>query len=538
MISVGKHVRRLLPTSSSWPSLPDWPPDLFCVAASLVQASGLYAHPRYVAGWRKRRFFGGSYVDTVRKVGGAWRASRKLEGEPRRIVESCWADLKAHRGEPVSRVRVSHCGWWDSALYLMSIADEASRRIGFGRTAGFPHAEAVLREYERWEDDGRKSPIQLPYSLAKRVPADAMCVLPKTRTPQTGCTVRSLSHHLALLPPAGDLRCAWLPGNLTSPTEDRFNLLLVPFPYNVRDDAISAAPHPKRGDGYFALQQTWLPGANEFAEFIRKLIWQARRRGVRVDGVVLPEASLSRAVAEEVVARLADEGLELFVAGVLEEGKDGAFNLAFLVPRFEGKVHYVIEQAKHHRWKLNKDQIDWYGLPLDSSREWWEKIDIAYRTLCFHVFRHGACLTTLICEDLARIDPVQTAIRAVGPNLVIALLMDGEQLLHRWSARYATVLADDPGSAVLTLTCVGMVRRGTKKTSQRSWSVGLWREPGTPTQQLRLPRTAHGLILRLKAQLKEEMASDGRGDGGGAVEITLESVECARHPNPPLWARL
>jgi hypothetical protein len=48
---------------------------------------------------------------------------------------------------------------------------------------------------------------------------------------------------------------------------------------------------------------------------------------------------------------------------------------------------------------------------------------------------------------------------AIGPNLVIALLMDGPQLENRWPARYATVLAEDPGSAVLTVTSLGMVRR-------------------------------------------------------------------------------
>jgi len=73
-------------------------------------------------------------------------------------------------------------------------------------------------------------------------------------------------------------------------------------------------------------------------------------------------------------------------------------------------------------------------------------------TCTFYVFRYGMSMATLICEDLARIDPVQTVIRAIGPNLVIALLMDGPQWQRRWSGRYATVLADDPGSAVLSVT--------------------------------------------------------------------------------------
>jgi 5-methylcytosine-specific restriction enzyme A len=55
--------------------------------------------------------------------------------------------------------------------------------------------------------------------------------------------------------------------------------------------------------------------------------------------------------------------------------------------------------------------------------------------------------------------------RSVGPNLVVALLMDGPQLTARWPARYASVLADDPGSSVLTLTSLGMCLRSRSTTA-------------------------------------------------------------------------
>ena len=56
-------------------------------------------------------------------------------------------------------------------------------------------------------------------------------------------------------------------------------------------------------------------------------------------------------------------------------------------------------------------------------------------------------------------EPAAELIRAVGPNLLIALLMDGPQLSNRWPARYAAVLAEDPGTSVLTLTSLGMAER-------------------------------------------------------------------------------
>jgi hypothetical protein len=67
--------------------------------------------------------------------------------------------------------------------------------------------------------------------------------------------------------------------------------------------------------------------------------------------------------------------------------------------------------------------------------------------------------SVLICADLARQDPAADLIRAVGPNLLIALLMDGPQLSHRWPARYAAVPAEDPGTSVQTLTSLGMAER-------------------------------------------------------------------------------
>src|SRR5262249_21293110 len=127
----------------------------------------------------------------------------------------------------------------------------------------------------------------------------------------------------------------------------------------------------------------------------------------------------------------------------------------------DGDILAQWEQSKHHRWKLEGSQINRYrlGKVLDPDLYWWEHIDLAPRCVDFRVFRPGASLATLVCEDLARIDPVQTVIRAVGPNLVVALLMDGPQKTSRWAARYATVLADDPGCAVLSLSSLGLLRR-------------------------------------------------------------------------------
>jgi len=51
-------------------------------------------------------------------------------------------------------------------------------------------------------------------------------------------------------------------------------------------------------------------------------------------------------------------------------------------------------------------------------------------------------MCALVCEDLARPDPVANIVRAVGPNLVIALLMDGPQT--KVTFRQACMTPDSP----------------------------------------------------------------------------------------------
>src|SRR5205807_9329887 len=116
------------------------------------------------------------------------------------------------------------------------------------------------------------------------------------------------------------------------------------------------------------------------------------------------------------------------------------------------------EQGKHHRWCLYRAQIEQYGFQrsLNPLVNWWENIRLAPRKLGFLAISSWLTLCHVICEDLARLDPVDQLIRSVGPNLLIALLQDGPQLRSRWGARYATVYAEDPGTSILTVTSLGM----------------------------------------------------------------------------------
>jgi hypothetical protein len=163
---------------------------------------------------------------------------------------------------------------------------------------------------------------------------------------------------------------------------------------------------------------------------------------------------------------------------------------------------------------------------LAPDKLWWECVAINDRCLTFVALEPWLTVCVLICEDLARQDPIAEVVRAVGPNLVVALLMDGPQLASRWSARYSLVLADDPGSSVLTLTNAGMVDlcRGPGRVLD-SRCVALWQDAvnGRPLEII-LPANAAGLVLSLRVDQVEEFTADGRTDEQAAGQPVLASV--------------
>ena len=162
---------------------------------------------------------------------------------------------------------------------------------------------------------------------------------------------------------------------------------------------------------------------------------------------------------------------------------------------------------------------------LDPAKLWWESIDLPVRTAQVVDVGGGATIAPLICEDLARLDEVADVLRRVGPSLVIALLLDGPQLPQRWPARYATVLADEPGSAVLTLTAFGMVARSRPPGRRRSRAVALWSAPGTGLHQLDLAPGAKGIAITLSLGSDTVWTADGRCHRDSTPVLALRGVE-------------
>ncbi|HEX6138904.1 MAG TPA: hypothetical protein VF013_00385, partial [Candidatus Limnocylindria bacterium] len=183
-------------------------------------------------------------------------------------------------------------------------------------------------------------------------------------------------------------------------------------------------------------------------------------------------------------------------------------------------------QPKHHRWCLDGPQLRQYHLTraLDPGRRWWEAIELPPRTVEIIDLGNGATTAPLVCEDLARMDEVADVLRRIGPTLVMALLLDGPQLPQRWPCRYATVLADEPGSAVMTLTSLGMALRSQPPGTRRSRVVAMWSDPTGGLRQIALDPGASAVLLRAAVELKTVWTADGRRHERSTPSITLSEI--------------
>jgi hypothetical protein len=267
------------------------------------------------------------------------------------------------------------------------------------------------------------------------------------------------------------------------------------------------------GYGFFCYEPSPLTA---LIDDVRNVLRRAQDLVGHVDGVIYPELAMNVAEHEQLRNAVVEKNMFL-VSGVskLSEGSGFGRNyLLFDLPLSE-KHFTTIEQPKHHRWCLDKSQILQYGIGgnLDPSVRWWEHVAVEDRCLTFVAMRPWLTTCVLICEDLARQDPIAEIVRAIGPNLVIALLMDGPQLRSRWSARYATVLADDPGSSVLTLTSLGMAMLSRPSGRSGSRVVALWKDASTPeAREIELSEGAVGIVLNLSVEYLNEWSADGRDD--------------------------
>jgi hypothetical protein len=263
--------------------------------------------------------------------------------------------------------------------------------------------------------------------------------------------------------------------------------------------------------------------------YVRGALKIARERGTPAHAVVLPEAAIVPEEVGPLEEVLREYGAILLATGVREAGESPADlgrNYAHIGLWNDGAWNRL-RVDKHHRWFLDPSQIKQYGLShvLTTGKVWWDAITIPSRKVTILDVGGGTTISVLICEDVARLDEVAEVLRYVGPTFVIALLLDGPQLATRWSARYASVLADDPGSAVLTLTSLGMATRCQYEGQSGCRVIALWKDPERGLHEIAVDEGANGVLLTLGELRKTVWTADGRCHPGTTPRLVLQGVD-------------
>jgi predicted amidohydrolase len=514
-----------------------WPPDTFALTSAVLGRTGAYRHVISAPASQDVKWQG-----QAEKAAIAWagQVSRNLSvREPEEALPSpdstILQEVVGRISELAPRVSLDDLRTLDdnqqaqrfaeALLQLHAIADEAC--TGFGvlgsmrATSALAHCLANL--------------LLTAKGSLSRLPKHAGIVLPKLRTPQQGLTLRSLSHHVTYH--VTEVEVMWRAMPWPNVEENTINILAVPWPPEVR--TLHFQPRedtfqPVRYFSYRPAEDTTLPLPTDR---ITALVKQIEEAHCRIHLVVFPESSLTVPEYLDLLAALKEarqsgsiSRVPMVLAGVHRENGSEDFNEVRLAAYFAQRW-YELSQRKHHRWRLDRNQIRQYGLEgrLATARGWYENITLGQRRLTFLAPNGWLALSPLICEDLAQLEPVSELIRGVGPTLLVSLLADGPQIPQRWSARYASVFADDPGTAVLTLSSLGMVSKSKKlepglQTDELNRTVALWKDHVMGWQAIELPKNCDAVMLTISSDLCEEFTADGRGDHQSAATFKFEGV--------------
>jgi hypothetical protein len=499
-----------------------WPPDVFALTSMLLKRTGIYRYavsPYPYPGAKPKRCIWLDKNNEAAKTSLEWYkwilGLSDVFPESLQKSKEILFDEKNKLNLYDYNLPPETC---TAILHLHAVADTACANFGL------PSATGVYINQIHFLAN---TLLGLAGTLS-RLPKRHGVVLPKMRAPQSGLTLRSFSHHLTFHQSEMDIHWRTIPWNYQD--YSAVNIMVIPMPYIVKTKSFRACvDYPGREKD--AKNYDYFEYASEEpldVSGVIALLKKAHKELNRVHLIVFPEAALTHSDLDNLKTALQSEikspHLIPMVLTGIRGGKDRQQkrNQVVLSTFFANKW-YDLRQDKHHRWKLEKGQITRYSLAesLNVESQWWEGIDLRDRSLTFLAPNGWLTLCPLICEDLAQLEPVSELIRGVGPTLLVAILMDGPQLTHRWSARYSGVFADDPGTSVLTVTSLGMAIRSRELGKPEDRTVALWKDQETGWAPIELDKGAGAILLTISAKWKEEFTADGRSDHGNAATFIL-----------------
>jgi hypothetical protein len=494
---------------------PMWPPDAFALAATILKRSGAY---REVANdWPPATYSTTKdWHDKIFSVAEEWRDACKADKDWPTQVDAWWEEIIRQRGLPLDAISPDK-DIFVALIGIVACADQSCRGFGFYNSK---RASTI--------DDRAITNLSSANTLCEAVNPPRVSVLPKAHNPVSGMTLRSLTHNLALWDRA-EVSPSWHNILIDSVTSG-INILLLPWPLVINPTAFHPAADchnlrlPERA-GLFEYDISFDP--NDI-DRIKALIEKAKRVTGTVDAVIFPELSMSSDSLKKLQKEIqTDLKIPLLIAGIGGINRDKLGTNSVAISVYSELRPFL--QSKHHRWRLDHKQASGYGITsLPEKKDngaWWEAIHIEERVCRFFNANEWLTFCVLVCEDLARQDPVSELVRSVGPSLVVALLLDGPQIPERWPAHYGTVLADDPRSSVLTLTSAGLVDLARSQHGGGPRSVALWKDAiSRSNKQIILEPGSDGIVLNVVSEMRQEWTADGRHDNGKSGYLKLAGI--------------
>jgi hypothetical protein len=515
----------------------DWPPDLFVLTNVILERSEAFRFvlspigewpPGRVPNW-------GQAVEDAGRRWSAWVENR--HGAMPDLLAEEWMAFRERIEMPLEHLAQGR-DWrmCEALLTLHAIADEACAGLGVALDSSDGEASVYRAR-------GREL-LARTGSLA-RVEARSVRVLPKVRTPPTGRA--SFARYACVQGPG--IEACWhkMPTRHrgTDPQSEYATLLLLPWPLRVRESDFRAVGSVQRGSkdpyGFFE----FAPSEGLDLDLLDRVLVAARDEANSVDVVLLPESAVDEDDIDDLEALLDRHGVTSLHAGIRQRssqpgrmpsnwihlGVNPSLEKGGQVPTAHGGTWFHIRQHKHHRWSLDERQIYQYHLGgvLHPHVRWWEAMEVPRRAVHF-VEVAELTLVSLVCEDLAQNDDIAKLMRSVGPTIVLCVLLDGPQLSSRWAARYASGLAEDPGSAVLTLTSFGMVERSRPIGRDASPVIAMWKDPARGIREIPLEPGAHGVLLTTRMDRTTRRSADGRwpvDNGTHAFDVAVHQLRAA-----------
>jgi hypothetical protein len=516
----------------------EWPPDVFALAnVVLARAEAFRFALSPIAEWPPGRIVDWAHV--VEDAGRAWSAwvEDQTNAMPD-LVAGEWSVFREQVETPLEQIATGR-DWrvCEALLTLHAIADEAC--AGLGVALDTSDAEGCV-----YRARGREL-LARTGSLA-RVGTRFLRVLPKVCTPPTGRP--AFSRYACVQGPGIEVRWHKMPTRHrgTDLQSEYATMLLLPWPLRVRASDFHAVEGSvqrlaKDPFGFFE----FAPAESLDLDLLDRVLVAAREEVGSVDVVLLPESAIDEDEIEDLETVLDGHGVAFLEAGIRERSKQPG--------RLPGNWHHIgvnpglekggalrsgerepwfhIRQNKHHRWSLDESQVYQYNLgsALHPDIRWWEAIDVPRHAIHF-VEVAELVIAPLVCEDLAQSGDIAELIRSVGPTVVFAVLLDGPQLTSRWAARYASVLADDPGSAVLTLTSFGMVQRSRPHGRDPSRVIALLKDPTRGVREIPLEPGAQGVVLTICMDRRTRRSADGRwpvDNSTSAFDVAVHQVRAS-----------